>query len=327
MDVSVVIPVYNEEEGLELLVQEVSSVLESQARDYELIIVDDGSTDGTYPLLSRIHKKEPRIRVLRLKRNFGQTAALAAGLAYAQGEVIVSMDGDGQNDPGDIPALLSKLAEGFDLVSGWRFPRQDPFWSRRLPSRIANRLISWMTRVKLHDYGCTLKAIRREVAKDLKLYGEMHRFIPAIAHERGARIAEIKVHHRSRQWGRSKYGLTRTLRVVLDLLTVKFLLSYGTRPLHIFGLVGLLSGGLGFVVGIYLTVQKIFYGLEIGGRPLLLLAVLLIVIGFQFVTMGLLGEMLARTYHESQDKPIYVIKEVLNDLSAVTQAQAGGKLE
>jgi len=327
MDVSVVIPVYNEEEGLELLVQEVSSVLRSLARDYEVIVVDDGSTDGTYPLLSRVHKKEPRIRVLRLKRNFGQTAALAAGLAYAQGEVIVAMDGDGQNDPKDIPLLLSKLGEGFDLVSGWRFPRQDPFWRRRLPSQIANGLISWMTRVKLHDYGCTLKAIRREVAKDLKLYGEMHRFIPAIAYERGARIAEIKVHHRSRQWGKSKYGLARTFRVVLDLLTVKFLLSYGTRPLHIFGLIGLLSGGVGFVIAAYLTAQKILYGLELGGRPLLLLAVLLILIGFQFVTMGLLGEMLARTYHESQDKPIYVIKEVLNDLSAVTQAQAGGRLK
>ena len=317
MDVSVVIPVYNEEEGLELFVQEVSSVLRSLARDYEVIVVDDGSTDGTYPLLSRVHKREPRVRVVRLKRNFGQTAALAAGLAYAQGEVIVAMDGDGQNDPNDIPLLLSKLGEGFDLVSGWRFPRQDPFWSRRLPSQIANGLISWMTRVKLHDYGCTLKAIRREVAKDLKLYGEMHRFIPAIAYERGARIAEIKVHHRSRQWGKSKYGLARTFRVVLDLLTVKFLLSYGTRPLHIFGLIGLLSGGVGFVIAAYLTAQKILYGLELGGRPLLLLAVLLMLIGFQFVTMGLLGEMLARTYHESQDKPIYVIKEVLN----------GGKLK
>jgi len=317
MDVSVVIPVYNEEEGLELFVQEVSSVLRSLARDYEVIVVDDGSTDGTYPLLSRVHKREPRVRVVRLKRNFGQTAALAAGLAYAQGEVIVAMDGDGQNDPNDIPLLLSKLGEGFDLVSGWRFPRQDPFWSRRLPSQIANGLISWMTRVKLHDYGCTLKAIRREVAKDLKLYGEMHRFIPAIAYERGARIAEVKVRHRSRQWGKSKYGLARTFRVVLDLLTVKFLLSYGTRPLHIFGLIGLLSGGVGFVIAAYLTAQKILYGLELGGRPLLLLAVLLMLIGFQFVTMGLLGEMLARTYHESQDKPIYVIKEVLN----------GGKLK
>ncbi|MGH7771994.1 MAG: glycosyltransferase family 2 protein [Candidatus Binatia bacterium] len=308
-----VIPVYNEEESLEPLIQEASSVLQPLGRSYELIIVDDGSTDGTYPILSRLHKKEPRIKVLRLKRNFGQTAAVAAGLAHAQGEVIVAMDGDGQNDPRDIPTLLDKLEEGFDLVSGWRYHRQDPFWSRRLPSQIANGVISWMTQVKLHDYGCTLKALRREVAKDLKLYGEMHRFIPAIAYERGARIAEIKVNHRSRRWGKSKYGIARTFRVVLDLITVKFLISYATRPLHIFGLIGLMSGGAGFIIGIYLSVQKIFYGLEIGGRPLLLLAVLLILISFQFITMGLLGEMLARTYHESQDKPTYVIKEILDE--------------
>lgn len=312
MELSVVIPVYNEEESIEPLIQETRSALQPLAKEYEMILVDDGSTDGTYPILLRLREIEPRIRVVRLKRNFGQTAAIAAGLAYAKGAVIVAMDGDGQNDPNDIPTLLGKLEEGFDLVSGWRFPRQDPFLSRRLPSHIANALISWMTRVKLHDYGCTLKAIRREVAKDLKLYGEMHRFIPAMAHERGARIAELKVHHRPRRWGKSKYGITRTLRVVLDLLTVKFLLNYATRPLHIFGLLGLASGGGGFLIGMYLTVQKLFYGEAIGGRPLLLLAVLLIFIGFQFITMGLLGEMLARTYHESQNKPIYVVKEILD---------------
>lgn len=312
MELSVVIPIYNEEESIEPLIQETRSALQPLAKEYEMILVDDGSTDGTYPILLRLREIEPRIRVVRLKRNFGQTAAIAAGLAYAKGAVIVAMDGDGQNDPNDIPTLLGKLEEGFDLVSGWRFPRQDPFLSRRLPSHIANALISWMTRVKLHDYGCTLKAIRREVAKDLKLYGEMHRFIPAMAHERGARIAELKVHHRPRRWGKSKYGITRTLRVVLDLLTVKFLLNYATRPLHIFGLLGLASGGGGFLIGIYLTVQKLFYGEAIGGRPLLLLAVLLIFIGFQFITMGLLGEMLARTYHESQNKPIYVVKEILD---------------
>ena len=227
-----VIPVYNEEESVEPLIRETKSVLETLAKKYELILVDDGSTDGTYPLLLQLHESEPRIKVVRFKRNFGQTAAIAAGLAYAQGEVIVAMDGDGQNDPGDIPALLGKLDEGFDLVSGWRFPRQDPFLSRRLPSQMANALISWMTQVKLHDYGCTLKAVRREVARDLKLYGEMHRFIPAMAYERGARIAEIKVHHRPRRWGKSKYGIARTFRVVLDLLTVKFLVSYATRPPH-----------------------------------------------------------------------------------------------
>ena len=311
-----VIPVYNEEESVEPLIRETKSVLETLAKKYELILVDDGSTDGTYPLLLQLHESEPRIKVVRFKRNFGQTAAIAAGLAYAQGEVIVAMDGDGQNDPGDIPALLGKLDEGFDLVSGWRFPRQDPFLSRRLPSQMANALISWMTQVKLHDYGCTLKAVRREVARDLKLYGEMHRFIPAMAYERGARIAEIKVHHRPRRWGKSKYGIARTFRVVLDLLTVKFLLSYATRPLHIFGLIGLVSGGGGFLIAVYLTAQKLYYGAGIGGRPLLLLAVLLIFIGFQFITMGLLGEMLARTYHESQGKPIYVVKEFLGERRA-----------
>ena len=313
MDLSVVAPIYNEEESLEALIQETNEVLRALGKDCEIIIVDDGSTDGTYPILIRLFRKEPRLKVVRLKRNFGQTAAVAAGLAYAQGEVIVAMDGDGQNDPRDIPALLAKLDEGFDLVSGWRSPRQDPFWTRRLPSQIANGLISWITEVKLHDYGCTLKAIRREIAKDLKLYGEMHRFIPAIAYERGARIAEIKVHHRPRLWGKSKYGIARTFRVVLDLLTVKFLLSYATRPLHIFGPVGLLSGAVGFVMAVYLTVQKLVYGLEIAGRPLLLLSVLLILVSFQFITMGLLAEMLARTYHESQNKPIYVIKEVLDE--------------
>ena len=201
-------------------------------------------------------------------------------------------------------------------MSGWRSPRRDPFWSRRLPSRLANGLISWMTGVRLHDYGCTLKALRREIAKEMKLYGDMHRFIPAIAYERGARITEMKVHHRPRRWGQSKYGILRTFRVLFDLLTVKFLLSYATRPLHIFGLAGLASLGLGFFIGIYLTLEKIVHNVAIGGRPLLLLSILLIVIGFQFITMGLLGEMLARTYHESQDKPIYSVKEILDGRGA-----------
>ncbi|MGH9896934.1 MAG: glycosyltransferase family 2 protein, partial [bacterium] len=218
MDLSIIAPVYNEGEGVEALAKEIISALRPTEKTYELIIVDDGSTDGTYPILSDLNRQDPRIKVLRFKRNFGQTAALAAGMAHATGEIIVFLDGDGQNDPRDIPSLLAKMEEGFDLVNGWRSPRRDPFWSRRLPSLIANKLISWMTRVKLHDYGCTLKALRREVARDLKLYGEMHRFIPAMAYERGARIAEIKVNHRARQWGKSKYGLGRTLRVILDLV-------------------------------------------------------------------------------------------------------------
>ncbi len=312
MNLSVVVPVYNEEECLELLTREVISVIQPLSNDYEIIIVDDGSTDSTYPILSNIHAHNPQIKVLSLKRNFGQTAAIAAGIAYAKGDVIVFMDGDGQNDPKDIPMMLDKIREGFDLVSGWRYHRKDSFWKRRLPSQIANGLISWTTQVKLHDYGCTMKAIRGELAKEIKLYGEMHRFIPVIAYERGAKITEVKVNHRIRQKGKSKYGLARTFRVILDLLTVKFLLTYATRPLHIFGLIGLVSGGVGFFLCLYLTVQKTIYGVDIGGRPLLLLAVLLILIGFQFISMGLLGEMLARTYHESQGKPVYVIRVILD---------------
>jgi glycosyltransferase involved in cell wall biosynthesis len=312
MDLSVIVPVYNEEESVEPLVREIRSALASIGKDYEIIVVDDGSTDGTYSILARLHESESGLKIIRFKRNFGQTAALAAGLAHARGEVIVPMDGDGQNDPKDIPVLLRHLEKGFELVNGWRFPRKDPFWSRRLPSQIANSVISWLTQVKLHDYGCTLKVIRRDIARDIKLYGEMHRFIPAMAFERGARIAEIQVHHRPRQWGKSKYGFNRTFRVILDLLTVKFLLSYATRPLHIFGIIGFMSGGLGCLIGLYLSIQKIFYGVEIGGRPLLLLGALLILIGVQFISMGLLGEMLARTYHESQNKPTYVIKEILD---------------
>ena len=317
MELSIVIPVYNEEENVEPLVQEIKSAVEQLGKGYEIVIVDDGSTDGTFEVLARLHEREAHLRVVRLKRNFGQTAALAAGLAHCEGKIIVTMDGDGQNDPADIPALLAELDKGNDLVTGWRFSRQDSFISRRLPSRIANRLISWTTQVKVHDYGCTLKAMHSDVAKNLKLYGEMHRFIPAIAHERGARIAELKVHHRPRLRGTSKYAVTRTLRVVLDLLTVKFLISYSTRPSHIFGPIGVISGGVGFLIAIYLSFEKFFRGVTIGNRPLLLLAVLLIFIGFQFITMGLLGEMLARTYHESQGRPVFVVGEFLGERKSV----------
>jgi glycosyltransferase involved in cell wall biosynthesis len=311
MELSIVVPVFNEEENVEPLVGEIRNALARVNKRYEIIAIDDGSNDGTFAALSRLQRCEPALNIIRLKRNFGQTAALAAGLAYASGDIVVLMDGDGQNDPADIPALLAKLDDGKDLVVGWRFKRQDPFLSRRLPSMIANRLISWTTKVKLHDYGCTLKAMRKEIAKGLRLYGEMHRFIPAIAYERGARIAELKVNHRPRLRGASKYGISRTLRVVLDLLTVKFLSSYSTRPAHVFGPLGILSGGTGFLIALYLTAQKFVYDVDIGNRPLLLLSILLIFIGFQFVTMGLLGEMLARTYHESQDRTIYVIGEVV----------------
>ena len=315
MDLSIVIPLFNEEENIKPLIAEIRAAVDPLSKRYEIVLVEDGSRDNTFQILAQMYRTEAHLRVIRLKRNFGQTAALAAGLTHARGEIIVMMDGDAQNDPADIPPLLQPLEHGYDLVCGWRYRRKDPLLRRRLPSMIANSLISWTTQVKLHDYGCTLKVMRKDIAKGLKLYGEMHRFIPAIAYERGARIAELKVNHRPRTRGRSKYGMTRTVRVILDLLTVKFLMSYSTRPSHIFGIVGIASGGLGFLLGIYLTLQKIVYNRAIGGRPLLLLAVLLIFIGFQFVTMGLLGEMLSRTYHESQDKAVFVIGEILGDRS------------
>jgi len=317
MELSIVIPVYNEEENVGPLIQEINAAVRPLEMRYEILVVDDGSNDNTFPALAQLYQSEPHLRVLKLKRNFGQTAAVAAGLAYAHGEVVVLMDGDGQNDPADIPALLAELDRGNDLVSGWRYSRRDALLSRRLPSLIANRLISWTTQVKLHDYGCTLKAMRKDVAKNLKLYGEMHRFIPAIAYERGARITELKVNHRARSRGKSKYGIGRTLRVILDLLTVKFMTSYSTRPAHVFGPVGVASVGVGFLIAAYLTIQKLVYHASIGGRPLLLLAILFIFIGFQFLTMGLLGEMLARTYHESQDRPVYAVGEILEERKGV----------
>jgi glycosyltransferase involved in cell wall biosynthesis len=317
MDLSIVIPVYNEEENVEPLIDEIKAAVAPLNKQYEILVVDDGSRDNTFHVLAQLYRSEPVLCVIRLKRNFGQTAALAAGLAHSRGETVIMIDGDGQNDPADIPALLAKLDSGNDLVCGWRHARRDPFLSRRLPSMVANWMISTITQVKLHDYGCTLKAMRKEIAKNLRLYGEMHRFIPAIAYERGATIAELKVNHRPRLRGRSKYGITRTVRVLLDLLTVKFLMSYSTRPSHIFGIVGITSAGVGFLIGIYLTLQKFMYNSELGGRPLLLLAVLLIFIGFQFVTMGLLGEMLSRTYHESQDRTTFVVGEILGERSCV----------
>jgi glycosyltransferase involved in cell wall biosynthesis len=317
MDLSIVIPVYNEQENVEPLIDEIKAAVAPLNKQYEILVVDDGSRDNTFHVLAQLYRSEPVLCVIRLKRNFGQTAALAAGLAHSRGETVIMIDGDGQNDPADIPALLAKLDSGNDLVCGWRHARRDPFLSRRLPSMVANWMISAITQVKLHDYGCTLKAMRKEIAKNLRLYGEMHRFIPAIAYERGATIAELKVNHRPRLRGRSKYGITRTVRVLLDLLTVKFLMSYSTRPSHIFGIVGITSAGVGFLIGIYLTLQKFMYNSELGGRPLLLLAVLLIFIGFQFVTMGLLGEMLSRTYHESQDRATFVVGEILGERSCV----------
>jgi glycosyltransferase involved in cell wall biosynthesis len=309
---SVVVPVYNEEESIPQLYERLTAELSALGVGYEIIAVDDGSRDASFKLLRELAEGDPRLRVVRFRRNFGQTAAFSAGFDRARGEVVVTIDADLQNDPADIGRLLAKMDEGYDVVSGWRERRQDPFINRRLPSMLANRLISWSTGVHLHDYGCSLKAYRSEVVRGIRLYGELHRFIPAIASWQGVEVAELPVNHRARQFGKSKYGISRTIRVVLDLLTVRFLLSYGTRPMQIFGLLGLIATMLGVVVGAYLSWIKLAYGAAIADRPLLLLAVLLIVLGVQFVSLGLIGELIVRTYYETQQKPIYVVREELN---------------
>jgi glycosyltransferase involved in cell wall biosynthesis len=309
---SVVIPVLNEAQNLEALHREFTAALESTRQPYELIVVDDGSTDQSFDVLRRLHQQDPRLRVIRFRRNYGQTAAFAAGVAAARGALIVTADGDLQNDPADIPAMLADIAGGADIVCGWRRERKDPFLTRRLPSILANKLISWATGVRLNDYGCSLKIFRAEAIKPLKLRGEMHRFLPALASELGVRIVERPVNHRARQHGRSKYGLSRTVRVILDLLTVKFLLRYSTQPLQIFGLIGgmmCLSGGA--LLG-YLGVMRILGLVSINERmPITLFGILLFFTGVQLVTLGLLAELQARTYHESQDSPGYVVRETL----------------
>ncbi len=310
MTVSIVIPLYNEEDNVDILHQRLRETLDRLGLEYEILYVDDGSSDRTLAILEEIQAKDKRIVVLSLRRNFGQTAAFAAGFDFARGDVVVTMDGDLQNDPKDIPKLLELIKDN-DLVSGWRRKRKDAFFTRRLPSILANWMISRVTGVKLHDYGCSLKAYRRDVIKNLKLYGEMHRFIPAVASWYGVRMAEVETTHYPRVRGKSKYGLSRTIKVLLDLITVKFLQSFSTKPLQFFGPIGLLSGALGFLVSLYLSIEKIFFGKPIGGRPLLLLGALLIIVGIQLIGMGLLGEMLVRVYHESQRKPIYVIKKVI----------------
>jgi glycosyltransferase involved in cell wall biosynthesis len=310
MDLSIVVPLFNERDNLAPLHGELDIVLRELARPYEMLFVDDGSTDGGIEVLREIKARDPHVRVIRLARNSGQTAALVCGLHNALGEVVVAIDGDGENDPADIPRLLAKIAEGYDLASGWRTGRwRDARLTRRIPSVAANALISRMTGVTLHDYGCTLKAYRRPLAQRLMLYGEMHRFVPAIAAEQGARIAEVQVNFRPRRSGRSKYGPGRIIRTVLDLMTVRFLSGYSTRPIQIFGLIGIVMSAIGALWTAILVFEKVVLGYSLGRRPALILAVLLVVVGVQFVSLGLIGEMLARTYHESQGKPIYVIKE------------------
>jgi glycosyltransferase involved in cell wall biosynthesis len=309
---SVVVPIYNEEESIPALYERLTTALTALSYEYEIIMVDDGSRDGSFALLRELALADRRLHAVRFRRNFGQTAAFSAGFERAHGEVVVTIDADLQNDPADIGALLAKMQEGYDVVSGWRERRQDPFLNRRLPSMLANGLISWSTGVRLHDYGCSLKAYRTEVLRGIRLYGELHRFIPAIASWQGVAVAELPVRHYSRQFGRSKYGISRTLRVVLDLLTVRFLLSYSTRPMQVFGTAGLLSLGLGVALALYLSYIRLVLQSPIGDRPLLLLAVLLIVVGVQFLGLGLLGELMTRVYYEGRNRAIYVVREELN---------------
>jgi glycosyltransferase involved in cell wall biosynthesis len=321
-ELSVVIPVLNESPNIEDLYNELTTTLVAGGRSYEIIIIDDGSTDDTFAKLAALQARDPHLRVIRFRRNFGQTAAFAAGFAFARGRLVVTADGDRQNDPTDIQQMADKLErEGLDIVCGWRRDRKDKMVTRRVPSVIANKLISWATGVKLHDYGCSLKVFRSEVVKPLRLYGEMHRFLPAIASQFGVRIAELEVNHRARTAGASKYGLSRTVRVVLDLLTVKFLLNYSTRPLQIFGLFGIIAGVLGTIILGYLGYVRLFASQSIADRPLLLLGMLLVFIGVQLLTFGLLAELLARTYYESQNKPVYAIREIRQTPAMATVEQ------
>jgi glycosyltransferase involved in cell wall biosynthesis len=310
-DVSVVVPVRDEVESLPLLLEAIASTLTENKITYEIICVDDGSSDGSAEFLKAQAQVRSDLKAVILRRNYGQTAAMSAGFNYAVGKAVVTLDADLQNDPADIPMLLAKLDEGYDLVSGWRQKRQDGAVNRLLPSKIANWLIRRTTSVYIHDYGCSLKAYRAELVADMNLYGELHRFLPALAYIEGARITEMPVRHHARRFGRSKYGISRTFRVLMDLLTILFMKKFLTRPMHVFGLLGLTSMALGAGLGIYLTFIKLAMGVMIGNRPLLILAVLLFVTGVQLFCFGLLAELLMRTYHESQGRPIYRVREVV----------------
>jgi glycosyltransferase involved in cell wall biosynthesis len=309
--VSVVIPIFNEEENITPLYRELKAVLVGMRTKYEVIFVDDGSDDGSNEILQRLAQEDKGIKVIQFRKNFGQTAALAAGVENAQGEIIITMDGDGQNDPRDIPRLLERLDEGYDVASGWRKNRKDPLLNKRFPSALANKLISWLTRVKLHDYGCTLKAYRRDILKDVRLYGEMHRFIPAYASWVGARITEMEVAHHPRRHGRSKYGLSRTTSIILDLITIIFLQRYSTKPIRLFGGVGMVLLILGFLTGMFVLFRRIIWG-GVWISPMILIAFLFITMGVMFILLGLIAEIIIRTYHESQGKPIYVVKSMMN---------------
>lgn len=312
MKISILVPVYNEEENLPRLYEQISAVAEREALDIEVILVDDGSTDRSYQVLVELAAKDERLRVVRFRRNFGQTAGLAAAIEYATGDILIPMDADLQNDPEDIPRLLARLDEGYDVVSGWRKDRKDTFLSRRLPSMIANRIISWWGGVELHDYGCSLKAYRSEFLKEVRLYGEMHRFVPIYANWAGARVTEMVVNHRARQFGTSKYGINRTFKVLLDMLTVKFLGDYSTKPIYLFGGAGALLSVVSFLVVATIVTDKLTFE-AIPHKPTwMVVATFLATGGMMLVMMGLLAELLVRIYHESQNKPIFLVREVIN---------------
>lgn len=312
VDISIVVPVFNEQDNVEAVYSAISSALQMMGCTYEIVMVDDGSSDKSYSVLTRLASSDTALKVIRFRRNFGQTAAMSAGFDYAKGDIIIPMDGDLQNDPADIPRLVAKIHEGYDVVSGWRRDRKDTFISRKIPSMIANSLISRQTGVHLHDYGCTLKAYRREVLDGINLYGEMHRFVPALASQFGAKVTEIPVNHFPRLHGVSKYGISRTLRVVLDLLTVKFLMAYSTKPIQLFGKWGFYTMFAAAGTGTMTLYMKIFENFSMNRNPLLILTAFLLFMGVQFIVLGLLGELNARTYFESQGKPIYVVKDRIN---------------
>ena len=320
MKLSLIVPVYNEEESLQLLFEAIRQALDPLPHTWEVIFVDDGSQDGSLAALKAFAQKDSaHVRVIVLRRNFGQTAAIAAGIDHAQGEIIVLLDADMQNDPADIPMMLAKLGEGYDVVSGYRKDRKDTFTTRILPSRIANWLISVVTGVRLHDYGCTLKAYHRDVLSGFRLYGEMHRFIPVYAHAAGARIAEVPVRHHPRKYGKANYGLERTVKVLLDLFTVKFLLSYAAKPIYLFGGTGIGLMFISTLALLVLMIRRVFFNISVLASPFFQMSVMFFILGFQSILMGLIAELLVRTYHESQQKPTYTVREVINGDSSANK--------
>ena len=310
VEISIVIPLLNEEESLRPLMDKVRETMAAYGRSYEVIFIDDGSTDGSMRVLEELHATHPGVVVIQFRRNFGKAAAYSAGFPQAAGQTIITMDADLQDDPAEIPNLIAKLNEGYDLVSGWKKVRLDPF-RKTIPSKFFNWVTGRVSGISIHDFNCGLKAYRRQVVDDVKIYGELHRFIPAVASQIGVQVTEIAVNDRPRRYGSSKYGISRTIRVLLDLVTVRFILGYSTRPLQVFGGLGLLTGGVGVVIGLILSIEKLAFDVDIGDRPLLILAVLLVIAGVQLISIGLVAEILVRSWHEIRGHPVYILRDVL----------------